>query len=264
MVAIGVAAVVLALGLLVQQHFAGRASAVGLTGGAPQNPVILRDAQDRTRMSVQLQPNRLDTGTFDFSVIGVGDYTGQVAIPQPAIGGTQAAAWAMSGTVQANFVTAGSQTPSSAAIQLTGSVATSNYAATVTLADSSRAATYVLVTDQGDPATGAALIVKVGQAMASKDYATLYAATSPETLKGMTEQQFAQSLQSQTTPQIVAMTPTGTSQDAVSSGYSYLIEPTSVTYVKSDGSQATISVNVYLVREHGNWYVVTSDTPPSP
>jgi hypothetical protein len=260
---LGAAALAVSGFIAIELHLVAPGAA-STTSAPSSNPVALHDAQDKSTLSVQLQAGRRDTGVFDFHAVGVGDYLGQASIAQPGVAGNSAAVWTISGVSSATFVASGAQSSRPVSVVISGSVATTNYAAAVSLVDQSSHAVYTLITDRGDPTTATAFVAKIGQAMAARDYATLYASIAPEALSGTTEQQFAQNLGAQNTPTIVSVAPNGAGRATYSAGYTYWIQPSSVTYMQPSGIQTAITINMYLVREHGNWYLVTSDTPPSP
>jgi hypothetical protein len=235
-------------------------------------PITFHDKTGSPALTIQLQVGRLDTGRFDLRILGVGDYSGSVPITQAAVPSSPCSTAAScvsvgssgTATIPAQFIAAQGGSPSTVALIIHGTVNMQGYQAIFVVFDATRNQAYSLVTDSGSPAQAAALALQAGNAMMARDFSTLYTELAPEAKTGTSLAQFTQVLESQSTPAITSISPSGAGRSATTkAGQSYYMQPMSVQARRDDGTSYTFSMNIYLVLEQGSWYVVTSDTPPS-
>lgn len=204
----------------------------------------------------QLQGGRPDSGSFDYSVAGQGDYLGTVTLkPDGASGNIK-----ISGSVTAEFEPAGGGSSSQVPVRLEGQALEDGTALTLEIWVNGVHTHFA--TGNAAAAQAEAVAQQAVSALAQHDWATLYPLLAPEAQSSFgSEEAFASAVSVQD-GQVVSASLTGSPTTTSGDGYSYFSQGVALTVTNSSGTTA-YTTTIYLVDDKSQWLVLGTD-PPSP
>jgi len=222
-------------------------------------PTIFNDASGAATLAVQIQPNRADSGQFNFYIAGLGDYTGVVPVDQT--GGVEH----LKGTVAAQLLPAGGGGGTASTVKMEGVIDPVGLTANINVwADGTH---YHLKTDQRSAGDAAKVAAQALAAIKAEDWTTLYGLLASGLRAQYTQDQFVQTMSSQAAqgPTPINAATTGAGQIVVSPyGYTYYQVPVSIQGRAADGSTTTITPTLYVLLDQGAWHFWLTDDPSAP
>lgn len=215
-------------------------------------PVVVRDASGAEALSVQLQLGVRNTGAFDFSVGGVGDWVGVIPVAPVSSQISR-----LKGTATAAFEATGATTTTPASVTMEGEIDQSHNSATVnvwvTLPSQTSQTHYLLQT--GNPATGQApgVAQQALAALQADDWAAIYGLADSNVTSQYSAAQFSQAMGSQQQPAMADAAFAGPGAATVLSGVTYFDQPITFSAVGSGGTSTTYTATLILVWQQGQW-----------
>lgn len=226
-------------------------------------PYVVRDSSGAEALSVQLQQDVRNTGSFDFSVTGVGDWTGVITVAPVS---TQISH--LKGTVGGLFEATGSDTAMPATVRMEGEIDQSHNSATVnvwvTQPGSTGQAHYILQTGSPPDASQAAHVAQQAlTALQGQQWPAIYQIAASSVTGRYTQDQFVQAMSGQQQPGMSSASFAGNGSISVVSGVSYYTQP--ITFTTGAGnSTTTYTASIVLVWENRQWrFAGTSEPQPS-
>jgi len=222
-------------------------------------PTILDDKDGAIDLAIQLQSGRDDTGQIDFSVPGVGDYTGIVAPDQSGPHNVH-----LHGDVSVDFAPVDGSDTTPTNLKVEGVIDTLDMSANINVWING--AHYHLQTAQGDADQATKVAQQAIAALQAEDWSTLYGLLAPDLRGTQTQADFVQEMTATATqgPTLAGVTATAAGQVKNSPyGYTYYQQPLSIQVRQGNGGTTTYQSNLTLLLEQGQWYYVTTDPPPA-
>jgi len=226
-------------------------------------PYVIRDASGTEALSVQLQQGVRNTGSFDFSVAGVGDWTGVITVAP-----VSARISHLKGISTGLFEATGATTPVPATVRMEGEIDQSHNSAAVNIWVSQPGhpgqAHYLLQT--GSPPNASQALRAAQQALTAlqhQDWPAIWQMAASSVTDRYTQDQFVQVMSGQQQPSMSSASFSGHRPIAVVSGISYYTQPITFT-TGVGGSATTYTASLVLVWEKGQWrFAGTSQPQPS-
>jgi hypothetical protein len=220
---------------------------------------VARDSSGAEALSVQLQLDVRNTGSFDFSVSGVGDWVGVIPI-----GPVSSHISHVKGEVAAKFQAAGTSTVSRATVRMEGEFDQSHNRATVNLwvtKPGSASTTHYLI-HSGESSTGDAPSIARSAltALVSQNWPAVYQVAASAITTRYTEAQFVQGMSSQSQPAMSDATFVGEGAISVMSGISYFTQPITFTSTAANGPVG-YTADLSLISEQGTWKFAGTTAP---
>jgi hypothetical protein len=235
-----------------------RSHVAAQTATTAADPVVLRDASNQYSLSVQLQTNRADTGSFVFHVNAKGDYVA-TALVQPGAG--PADILSMGTRTTARYYANGGAAPTTVTMHLDGTVTLTDDTALLTVVVDG--ATYVLRTDHGASSMATTVVQQAVNDIVAQNFTALYGLAPSTITSQMSQAAFVQQFTSQTVPVVVSATLSGSGISTIGAdGYSYFAQPVATQVRTLNGTLTTYTATLYLVLEAGQWRVFGTDKPP--
>jgi len=242
----------------------------GTSGPAPiEPPYVVRDATGDLTLSVQLQPGVRNTGSFDFSVNGVGDWAGTIPIKAAGPHVTRLTGSATGVSFQA----AGASTTVPAEVRMHGEVTPKDESATVDLwvtrPGSARESHYLLKTARPDLGEAREAARRAAVALEAEDWHAIYRMAASTITQQYTEAQFMRAMSSQQQPGMRKVALYGRGTVNVSSGITYFVQPIRFGTAGSEDMADTYTANLMLVWEQtsrwerGTWHFAGTTQPSS-
>jgi hypothetical protein len=226
-------------------------------------PYVVRNASGTEALSVQLQQGVRNTGSFDFSVAGVGDWTGVVTVAP-----VSARISHLKGTITGLFEATGTTTAAAAAVRMEGEIDQSHNSATINVWVSQPGhpgqAHYLLQTGSPPNASQAPGVAQQAlTALQEQQWPAVYQMAASSVTDRYTQDQFVQAMSGQQEPSMSSASFAGNGSITVVSGISYYTQPITFT-TGVGGSATTYTASVVLVWEMGQWrFAGTSEPQPS-
>lgn len=238
----------------------GTAFALADTTPTQLNPAyVARDSSGAEALSVQLQLDVRNTGSFDFSVPGVGDWVGVIPI-----GPVSSQISHVKGEVAAKFQGTGASTVAPATVRMEGEFDQSHNRATVNLwvtEPGSSSTTHYLI-HSGESSTGDAPSIAQSAlaALAAQNWSGVYQLAASAITSRYTEAQFVEMMSTQSQPAMSDATFSGDGAISVTSGLSYFTQPITFTSTGANGPVG-YTADLSLISEQGTWKFAGSTTP---
>lgn len=219
---------------------------------SPHPPTIFRDGTSDISFSIQLTPDRPDTGKFDFYVPSTGFYEGTIALLQSGKqivhpqGTTTAQFYPLVGGVQPSIV-----------VRMEGEIDIVRNNASVNIWVGNLK--YHIKTAQPDATAGAVTAKQVLTSTVSQNWQTLYGLLSAQVQSTITPAQLEQLME--TSPNIIAADLNGTGQISTVNGFAYFSQPVTLTVQNSDGTTSVFHSIEFFVLEQGVWHLLSTNTP---
>ena len=211
-----------------------------------QLPSIFRDAKNGSVLTLQLNPNRPDTGEFYFSVPGIGFYHGIVPIKQNSN---------PQGTVTAQLYPVNGGTLISATLVIYGQINKTNAKVQITVNKTK----YTLATAAVDTTSAASTAAQSLTYETSQNWLGLYGLFSVDVQASTTQTQFTQLMTGG--PRINSSTLNGTGTVNTVSGYTYFSQPVTIGVQQPDGSTTILHSTEFFVLEQGVWKLLSTTSP---
>lgn len=222
-------------------------------------PIILDDKDGTINLSIQLQSGLGDTGQVDFSVPGIGDYTGIVVPNQTGPHNVH-----LHGNVAVDFAPVDGSDTTPTTLKVEGVIDTSDLSANINVWINGTH--YHLQTAQGNVDQATTVAQQAIAALQAEDWGTLYVLLAPDSRGTQTQADFVQEMTTTASqgPTLVSVAAIAAGQVKQSPyGYTYYQQPLSIQVRQGNGGTTTYQSNLTLLLEQGQWYYVTTDPPPA-
>jgi hypothetical protein len=217
-------------------------------------PTIFRDSKTGTVLSIQLVSGRSDSGHFEFLVPQQGYYSGIIPLQQS---GKQIVH--PQGSVSSQFFPQAGGTTSQTTVRMEGEINTDQNKAVINVFVNGNH--YILTTAQADAVEAAKVVKQSLNYTITQNWPALYNLLSSDIKATTSLTQFSQSIANPSSPRIIGADLNGQGQMKTNSGYTYFMQPVTLTVRQSKGSTAIYHDNEYFVLENGNWRFLSTDTP---
>ncbi len=213
-------------------------------------PTVFRDSTSGTLLSIQLVPNRNDTGKFSLTIPSSGSYSGTIPLLQSG------QIVHPKGTAATTFYPL-SGSPSSATVRMEGDANVLQNQASISILIGK--STYHLQTTVPDTAAATGAAKHILTDIVTKNWQDIYGFFSNQIQNSTTQTQFSQ-MMSSSNLNIISADLNGTGQIKIVGGYSYFVQPITIT-VQQGTAATTLHSIEFFVLENGTWRLLSTTNP---
>ena len=232
-------------------------------------PSVFRDDTTGIALSIQLIPNRPDTGAFDFFVPKTGHYQGTLLLKgkiscdekedceEDDDDRDTSKVTHLQGSLTAKFYALDGSAPVDTHMRIEGKINTKYNTATINVWITNNH--YHLRVKKGDAQAAAKIATQSLQDTKSQNWPALYGLLSSQVQGAMTQTQFTQAMTG--SPKVIATSLNGVGQQSTVNGFTYLAQPVILTVQNSGGTTSVLHGTEFLVLEQGTWRLLSTNTP---